>query len=339
MPSEELRQAIDRRKTDVATAPTPTAMGAFGPPDQVTILKTIGLNPADPRAHAVVAVAERYGLDPVLGHLLILPKSNRPYITRDGYNHIAHGSGQLDGIEVVDGPRRDTAEREWVCQVAVYRKDMSRPFIFPGRAELGLDNGPEMALARAERRALKRAFAVTLPSAFTDDENDTRPPLTAQPPVAAPEPAPDAEPDPIEKNQLTALQARFKELGITDRAERLRLISEWAGRKVTSAKALSADEARTVLAHLGERAADQAEEAEVVDEAEPAAEVEDRPATNDQRVQVINAFSAAGIDAKDRIRDLLSDWTGRRIDRTDQLTESEALQAIDRAAALTEREG
>lgn len=146
---------------------------AFGAIDEVKILKMIGLNPADPRAHAVVAVARRYALDPVLGHIEVLKDSSRPYITRDGYLHIAHRSRMLDGLEVVDGPRREGSE--FVCRVAVYRKDMSRPFIYPGRAAVGRDNAPEMSLARAERRALKRAFAVTVPHDFGDDDEE-RPP-------------------------------------------------------------------------------------------------------------------------------------------------------------------
>ena len=161
------------------------------PIDRARVLALVGLNPNDPRAHAVVAVAERYGLDPVLGHIEIIPNSQRPYITRDGYLHIAHRTGQLDGIEVVDGPRREGAE--WVARVAVWRKDMSRAFIYPGRADVGgRDNGPEMAIARAERRALKRAFAVTVPATFADPDREapTRPPnapratLTAERPRA-----------------------------------------------------------------------------------------------------------------------------------------------------------
>lgn len=345
--SEELSKAIARREPE---ADTTTALEAFGPPDQVRILQIIGLDPRDPRAHAVVAVAERYALDPVLGHLLILPKSNRPYITRDGYLHIAHRTGQLDGIEVIDGPRRDAEEREWVCKVAVYRKDMSRPFIFPGRAEIGRDNGPEMALARAERRALRRAFAITLPDAFAEDEYDSRPAPVMMPPVApngvpaVPE-QPAAGPEPIGKTQLTAVQAGFTDIGVSDRTQRLALLSEWTGRKVTSAKNLTAEEASTVLDRLAERRGDQAEDAEVIEDPEPPNEPEgraheqdeatDRPATKEQRNKVLAALKQAGITGKDDVLNALSGWTGRDIAKTDQLTESEALSILNNAAALS----
>lgn len=146
----------------------PAPAQGFGTPDQEKILRLIGLDPRDPKAHAVVAVARRYDLDPVLGHISIIPRSNMPYITRDGYLYIAHRSGQLDGIEVLEGPTRDGTE--WHARIAVYRKDMSHAFVYPGRCELGRDNGPEMAITRGERRALRRAFAVTLPREFGDDD-------------------------------------------------------------------------------------------------------------------------------------------------------------------------
>jgi hypothetical protein len=354
--SSELSGAIAKRQAEPDTAPT---MAAFGPPDQVRILQTIGLDPRDPRAHAVVAVAERYALDPVLGHLLILPKSNRPYITVDGYRHIALRSGQLDGIEVVDGPRRDPQEREWVCKVAVWRKDMSRAFIFPGRAEASRDNGPEMAIARAERRALKRAFAVTIPSEFADDEDDHRPPaVVMQPPDTSPDnsrvppvdPPAAAQPDPIGPRQLQAVQAMFSDAGIKDRAERLAMLSDLTGRKITSAKNLTAAEATAILDGGGLVAADQQPaddtpppgepvDAEIIDDPDdpddPAErQADDRPATQDQRKQVITAFKQAGVTSRPLVLAQLTEWTRRAINRTDELTEAEALDAINRAGQL-----
>jgi len=259
--TDELRTAVARREAD-ADAPLPT-VAAFGPPDQVRILQIIGLDPRDPRAHAVVAVAERYGLDPVLGHILILPKSNRPYITRDGYLHIAHRSGKFDGEEVTDGPRRDRTENEWTATVAIYRKDMSRPIAFPGRAGLSLENGPEMALARAERRSLKRAFDVTLPPVFAEDEWDDSRPLAVLRPAEAAQAVADASPpppgpgaEPISDDARRAVLAGFRAIGVTGRDERrrrLRLVAEWTGHEAESLNDLTMREAADVLAHLQAR--------------------------------------------------------------------------------------
>jgi hypothetical protein len=164
-----LSDTVNRARDAISEAPTGVIQAKdFGPIDRERILQLIGLNPRDPKAHAVIAVAERYQLDPVLGHIAIIAQSRTPYITRDGFLFIAHRSGHLDGIEIVDGPRREGAE--WVCRVAVYRDDMRHAFTYPGRAEFGRDNGPEMAIARAERRALRRAFAVTLPAMFGDED-------------------------------------------------------------------------------------------------------------------------------------------------------------------------
>jgi hypothetical protein len=260
--------AAKRAEIDHTPAPLPAPTAGFGTVDQARVLQIVGLDPRDPKAHAVVAVAARYNLDPVLGHVQILGNSRMPYVTRDGFLHIAHRSGQLDGIEVVDGPRRDGSE--WVATVAVWRKDMSRPFTYPGRAELGRENGPEMALARAERRALRRAFAVTLPREFAEDEHDPRsaaPPAQPDPPSEDPQPAaqPPAEhtPEeregsddpfdrPIDAKQMRALHAAFRDAGVTDRAERLATVSGIIGRDVDTAKDLTVAEAASVLARLAE---------------------------------------------------------------------------------------
>jgi len=149
------------------------------------IAKYIGLDPRDERSHAVVAVCERYGLDPVLKHIIVLPKGGA-YITRDGYLHIAHKSGQLDGI-VLEEQGTDDGEH-WAI-VAVYRKDMSHPFRYRGRYSMTGHNkqyGPEMAVKNAEVQALRRAFDVAgLPAA---DEQQPRPATVSTAHLAPPTP-------------------------------------------------------------------------------------------------------------------------------------------------------
>lgn len=127
------------------------------------VLEYLGLNPNDPRSQAVVAVAQRYDLDPLLKHVIVIPKGG-VYITRDGLLHVAHRSGQLDGIVVEQEPTLSEDGKEWTCRVTVYRKDMRHGFTFPGRypANGGNRDYPqEMALKAAEAHALRRAFDVT----------------------------------------------------------------------------------------------------------------------------------------------------------------------------------
>src|SRR5690606_12429082 len=153
------------------------AVGAFDPRDS-KVLQYLGLNPGDPKSRAVVAVARRYDLDPLLKHVIVIPKGG-VYITRDGLLHIAHRSGQLDGIVLEQEPTLSEDGREWVARVSVYRKDMRHPFTFPGRYPAGTGNvtyAPEMALKAAEAHALRRAFDVTgLPT-----EDEQRPEQPAQ---------------------------------------------------------------------------------------------------------------------------------------------------------------
>jgi len=147
--------------TEIATRDNST-IGAFDPRDE-KVLNYLGFSPTDPKARAVVAVARRYDLDPLLKHVIVIPKGG-VYITRDGLLHIAHRSGQLDGIVVDQEPALSEDGREWVARVSVYRKDMRHPFTFPGRYPVNGGNAAyaqEMALKAAESHALRRAFDVT----------------------------------------------------------------------------------------------------------------------------------------------------------------------------------
>lgn len=129
-------------------------------------LRYLGLDPSRVEAQALVAVAQRYNLDPLLGEVQLIERRGvaKVYISRDGMLTIAHRSGQLDGI-VVDEERRNSTNDGFTCYVSVWRKDMSHPFTYGAQCKDNEDQGkagkgPEMALARAERRALKRAFAI-----------------------------------------------------------------------------------------------------------------------------------------------------------------------------------
>ena len=123
------------------------------------ILKALGIDPSNPTHQAALLVADKYGLDPILKHVIVIPGKGL-YITRDGYLHIAHASGKLDGIEVVSETETD---QHWLAKVAVYRADMSRPFTYTGRYPKNGGNksyGPEMAIKTGEVMALRRAFNV-----------------------------------------------------------------------------------------------------------------------------------------------------------------------------------
>lgn len=139
--------------------------------DEAKVLRTLGINMADPRAQATVMIAQKYNLDPLLKHVQLIEQG--PYITRDGYLHLAHASGVFDGMEVIEEHETET---HCIAKVSVYRKDMNRPFTATGRYPKKGGNSKadpvDMALTRAERRALKRAFDVAIPG-VVDAGDDT----------------------------------------------------------------------------------------------------------------------------------------------------------------------
>lgn len=123
------------------------------------ILAAIGIDPKNPTHQAALLACDKYDLDPLLKHIIVIPGSG-PYITRDGWLHIAHRDGRFDGMRVTG--ESDT-QSHWTARVAVYRKDMTHPFEYTGRYPKNGKNskyGPEMAIKVAEVMALRRAFDV-----------------------------------------------------------------------------------------------------------------------------------------------------------------------------------
>ena len=129
---------------------------------RLAILKAVGLDRVPPEQRDLaLAIAKRYDLDLMLKHLVLV--DGRPYVTRDALLHIAHRSGQFDGLEVTE-PVLDGDY--WRSTATVHRKDMSRPFVYPGRYPAKGGNArfaPEMAIKVAEVMALRRAFDVSAP--------------------------------------------------------------------------------------------------------------------------------------------------------------------------------
>src|ERR1044071_8862818 len=133
------------------------AMSMVPVDQQLNVLKAIGLDPRAPLTQALVAVCNRYGLDPILKQAYII--RDQVYISHAGLLHVAHVSGDLDGIEVEVTEEGD----RFTATAKIYRKSMSRPFVYTDTCFKNENKVPDQrnrAITRAERNALRRAFDV-----------------------------------------------------------------------------------------------------------------------------------------------------------------------------------
>lgn len=127
---------------------------------ELALLKAVGFDKLAPEMRELaLAIADRYDLDPMLRHLVLI--DGKPFITRDGLLWVAHRSKQFDGIKVTR-PVKD--EKFWRAEATVWRKDMTHPIEFFGRYPVGAKNDEEMCVKVAESMALRRAFNVAAPT-------------------------------------------------------------------------------------------------------------------------------------------------------------------------------
>ena len=204
--------------------------------DYDAVLRTLKLDPNQPESQALLLVCERYGLDPLLKHLVLI--QGRPYVTRDGYLAVAHRSGLFDGMEVLEQGETDS---HFVAKVSVYRKDMSRPFTYVGRyakssGDMAKKFGPEMAVKVAEVQALRRAFNVTGVSAA--DELEAAPAWESDPVHLQVEP--DAELALTKRNLGDAIQV------VADEDQRSRLI-DYLRERFGTARTMTLEQAQEAL--------------------------------------------------------------------------------------------
>jgi hypothetical protein len=131
---------------------------------RTALLQALGFDRLNPgQRELALAISGQYDLDPMLRHVVMV--DGKPYITRDGLLHVAHKSGDFDGIEV-EPPTLDADGKYWRTTCKVYRKSFSRPFVYPGRYPATGGNAKyneEMAIKVAEVMTLRRAFDVSAP--------------------------------------------------------------------------------------------------------------------------------------------------------------------------------
>jgi len=156
-------------------------------------------------------MCKRYDLDPVLKHVVVIKFGGKqqPYITRDGLLHVAHRSGQLDGMTAICSVDEDG---DRYAEATVWRKDMGHPFVYRAYAsEYNTDKNvwkshpKAMLIKAAEVITLRRAFDVSMTALEEMDrviereggaivyEGEVVEP--ARPPQQQPQPAPESELD------------------------------------------------------------------------------------------------------------------------------------------------
>jgi hypothetical protein len=162
------------------------------PSPTVEILQYVGVPQAQIAGllgRLVVLLAQRYGLDPALRHVEVIPHRNRPpsvYITADGWRYIADRSGDWTGLTFTDVSRGGSG---WRATAHVWKRGAKHPF--EGRAGCGdaeqVEDPEAMAMTRATRRALRNAFASRIRvepeyAAVYEDADEVAPPAA---PVAS----------------------------------------------------------------------------------------------------------------------------------------------------------
>jgi hypothetical protein len=232
--------------------------------DWPKVFAYFGYNADEPATQALVLVCDRYGLDPLLGHAYLIETAGRAktYITRDGMLDVAHRSGMLDGI-VVDEQRRNSTDDGWTAFVSVWRKDMSHPFRYGAQckdreAQARNGYGIEQAVARAERRSLKRAFRIpTSDELAADDRVDFDAIDVEEVREPEPDPAADTYASPPRAQQRTQAQLDtirrlLAKHDVTSDDEAAPLLSDLAGRPIGPGQdPLTYDEANRVILALG----------------------------------------------------------------------------------------
>ena len=249
----------------------------------IDTLKYLGYDPNNVATRALVLLAQRYNLDPLLGEITLISDRNgrKLYVTRDGMLAVAHASGQLNGIEVTEQRRNSTGDG-WTAYVSVWRKDMEHPFHYGAQckdneAQAKAGNGPEMALARAERRALKRAFRIR--SDFyperpyiEDEDTDLSPPGEGAPrevSITRPPAAPSIETQytegdvslmtPDQRAKLLRLRVQLGLMARENAGAWLQVLSQGVGRPVDETYAISRIEAEQAITFLTAELTEQAQ--------------------------------------------------------------------------------
>jgi phage recombination protein Bet len=168
--------------------------------DKTLIRQTVAKGASDAEFKLLLYTASKYDLDPLVKQIWCVKYGDKPaaiYTSRDGFLHLAHKSGQFDGMETVATHNGKGELAGAKC--TVWRKGFSRPFVvevalseyFVKQNSDGKPNQwairPETMIKKvAESQCLRRAFDISglyEPGEISDEppqiiESTARPPDT-----------------------------------------------------------------------------------------------------------------------------------------------------------------
>jgi hypothetical protein len=220
------------------------------------------------QARQVAEVALAYGLDPFMNELI--PFQGQPYITIAGRLRIASEHPMFDGEQTAPATADERKalgvnEQEIVWRCTVYRRDRRMPTVAYGRAGGPAETNPvarrwtaEMAIKRAQHRALRAAFPNPVPQL-----------------AEAPEALELRVDERITPDQIKALHALDREAGVPDDERHLIIDAQFGVRSADELTATQASvymDGRTVADALVPESVDvddAPEEDDPIDEAEP----------------------------------------------------------------------
>ena len=152
------------------------------PDDQLEVLRELGLRPEDVKARTLLAVAQRYGLDPLRNEVMLIDtqQGRKVYIPKDGYLTLARRTGELAGIETEvyrseDDKRPRTSATAKVTRLQSFATEYdSKPCVYSaGGTVLDAEKRPaKYAAALAQTRALRRALSYGFSDVLPDPEAD-----------------------------------------------------------------------------------------------------------------------------------------------------------------------
>jgi len=203
---------------------------------QADILRAVGLDPRSALSQALVAVANRYGLDPLLKHVYII--RDTIYVSHAALLHIAHKSGDFDGMEVECEELPD----KWVATARIYRRSYGHAFIYQdecAKNEQKVGDKRKRAITRAERNALRRAFDIVV---------DVEPEHVEKAVVMSPE-APPLPGEVVEAVDWRPAMILCREMELPEDI-RHELVMHLTDLRTQSVKSMTAEEFRVLMHHL-----------------------------------------------------------------------------------------